>query len=221
MKIIFAIATLLFALTCSFAQNEQAPIVEKEIVYKNWTLKNVKDDGETNLRDFAKGKKLVIVAYFAPWCPNWRHDAPMLERFYEKYRAAGLEIIGVGEYDTLSATKTNLDSLKITFPVVYESEARTDKQKTAHYEYRKSTGDTRNWGSPWYIFLEPSLLEKQGDVLVKKTSVINGEVIEPEGEKFIRQKLGLPAENVKTTASKTGEVETCDPDKKTVELKKP
>ena len=123
--------------------------------------------------------------------------------------------------DTVAAMKTNLDSLKITFPVVYESEARTDKQKTAHYEYRKSTGDTRNWGSPWYIFLEPSLLEEQGDVLVKKTSVINGELIELEGERFVRQKLGLPVENVKTTASKTGEVETCDPDKKNVELKKP
>jgi len=221
MKGIFAAAIVLFAFTFSFAQNEQAPIVEKEIVYKNWALKNVKNDGETNLRDFAKGKKLVMVVYFAPWCPNWRHDAPMLERFYEKYKAAGLGIIGVGEYDTVAAMKTNLDSLKITFPVVYESEARTDKQKTAHYEYRKSTGDTRNWGSPWYIFLEPSLLEEQGDVLVKKTSVINGELIELEGERFVRQKLGLPVENVKTTASKTGEVETCDPDKKNVELKKP
>jgi hypothetical protein len=144
----------------------------------------------------------------------------MLERFYEKYKTAGLEIIGVGEYDTMDAMKTNLDSLKITFPVVYESEARTDKQKTAHYEYRKSTGDNRNWGSPWYIFLEPSLLEKQGDVLVKKTSVINGEVIEPEGEKFIREKLGLEAEETKVT-SRTNEINACDPEKETVELKKP
>ena len=56
MKGIFAAAIVLFAFTFSFAQNEQAPIVEKEIVYKNWALKNVKNDGETNLRDFAKGR---------------------------------------------------------------------------------------------------------------------------------------------------------------------
>src|SRR5688572_26749484 len=176
----------------AFGQNEQAPILEKEITYKNWKYKDVRTGEETELRSLAKGKKLVIVVYFAPWCGNWRHDAPFLQRFYESYRDKGLQIIGVGEYDPATSMKTNLDALKITFPVVYESENRTDKQKTLHYEYRKSTGDNRNWGSPWYIFLQPSIMEKKGDVLVKKTQVINGEMIEAEGERFIRQKLGLP-----------------------------
>lgn len=221
MKGVFAFAILLLSLNFAFGQNEQSPIVEKEIAYKNWTLKNVKGDGETNLREFAKGKKLVMVVYFAAWCPNWRHDAPILQRFYEKYKASGLDIIGVGEYDPVDSMKTNFDTLKITFPAVYESESRNDRQKTLHYDYRQATGDTRKWGSPWYIFLEPSSLEKKGDILLTKADIINGEIIEAEGEKFIRQKLGLPTEETKAEATKNKEIETCDPEPKTSNLKKP
>ena len=221
MKSFFAIAIVLFAFTFTSAQNEQSPIVEKEINYKNWTYKRVRSGEDTNLRDLTKGKKLVIVVYFAPWCGNWRHDAPFLQKFYDKYKAAGLEIIGVGEYDPVDSMKNNLDFMKITFPVVYESENRTEKQKTHHYDYRRSTGDTRSWGSPWYVLLEPATFEKKGDTLVKKTHVINGEMIEIEGEKFIREKLGLPAVDPKASAAENGKIEVCDPDKKSTELKKP
>jgi thiol-disulfide isomerase/thioredoxin len=218
----FAFAVILLTALFAFGQNEQAPIVEKEINYKNWTYKSVRTGEDTNLRDLTVGKKLVIVVYYAPWCGNWRFDAPMLQRFYDKYKSAGLEIVAVGEYDPVSSMQNNLTFMKITFPAVYESENRSEKQKTKHFDYRQSTGDTRGWGSPWYIFLQPSLMEKKGDTLTKKTFVINGEMIADEGEKFIREKLGLPAIDTKAATAKNGEVEVCDPaDKKTIELKKP
>ena len=116
--------------------------------------------------------------------------------------------------------KTNLDTLKITFPAVYESENRTEKQKTLHYDYRKSTGDNRNWGSPWYVFLMPSEMEKKGDTLINKTYVINGELIEAEGEPFIRKQLGLRPMDGKATTAENGKIEVCNPDKP-APLKKP
>ncbi|MFZ1702459.1 MAG: redoxin domain-containing protein [Pyrinomonadaceae bacterium] len=221
MKIFAASILALFAFSVSFAQNEQSPIVEKEITYTNWTFKSVTTGEESSLRDLARGKKLVIVVYYAPWCHNWRHDAPFLQRFYEKYHGKGLEIVGVGEYDPLASMKSNLEFLKISFPVVYESEMRGDKQKTDHYDYRRTTGDMRSWGSPWYILLEPDKFEKKGSVLVKKADVINGEMIEIEGEKYVREKLGLPAVDTKAAVGRKGEIEVCDPDKKPLELKKP
>lgn len=220
MKSIFAIIISLLCITFVFGQNEQSPIVEKDIIYKDWTYKNVRTGEDINLRQFTKGKKLVIVVYFAPWCPNWKHDAPMLQRLYEKYQAKGLGIIAVGEYDPVPAMKTNLDALKITFPAVYESENRSEKQKTLHYEYRRSTGDTRGWGSPWYIFLSPATMEKKGDLLTKKTFVINGEMIEAEGEEFIRKQLGLPAE-AKATVAEKDKIEVCDAEKPSKTLVKP
>lgn len=212
---------ILLGLVAAFAQNEQAPIVEKEIEYKDWTYKNVRTREDVNLRSFTKGKKLVMVVYFAPWCPNWKHDAPMLQRLYEKYHSAGLEIVAVGEYDPVESMKTNLDALKITFPAVYESLNRTEKQNTLHYGYRKSTGDNRNWGSPWYIFLTPAQLEKRGDTLVRKAFVINGEMIEVEGERFIRERLRLPAVPPKGAVADKEKVGRREPDKKIADLKKP
>ena len=222
MKTVFAIAITLLGFVFSFGQNEQSPIVEKEISYKNWTYKDIRTDKDVNLRDFTKGKKLTIVVYWAPWCHNWQHDAPMVERLYEKYKDKGLAMIGVGEYDPVDSMKGVLDTFKITFPAVHESENRSEREKTLHYGYRKSTGDNRNWGSPYYVFLMPSTMEKKGDVLTKKTFVINGEMIESEGEAFIRKQLKLPPlEAPKPSAPQVSKIESCDPNTKTAELKKP
>ena len=222
MKTLFAAAIIAFAFSLGLAQNEQSPIVEKEINYKNWKYKNVSTGEEIDLRKFASGKKLVMVVYYAPWCGNWKHDLGFLTKLYEKYKAAGLEIVGVGEYDPLAMMKDNQQQFKIPFPLVYESENRDQREKTLHADYRKTTGDTRKWGSPWYIFIEPAIMEKKGDTLLKKTHVINGEMIQTEGEAFIRQKLGLPAIDAKAATAKSDSVEVCDPnEKKTTELKKP
>ncbi len=216
MKSLLALLILLAAATFSFAQNEQAPILEKDIAYKDWTYKNIRTGEDVNLRNFAKDKKLVMVVYFAPWCPNWRHDAPMLQKLYDKYKDQGLGVVAVGVYDPVDSMRKNLDALKITFPAVYESELRSDKQKTLHYQYRRSTGDARGWGSPWYIFLSPKTMEKKGETLINRAFVINGELIEKEGEEFIRKHLLL-----KTPLAANDPIEVCDPDKKLAELQKP
>jgi peroxiredoxin len=221
MKTLLALAIMLFGLTFASAQTEQAPLLEKEIKYKDWTYKSVRDDKTINLREFAGNKKLVMVVYFAPWCPNWKHEAPFAQKLYEKYKASGFDVIGVGEYDTVAAMKTHLDQFKITFPAVYESDAREAKQKTPHYEYRKAVGDARSWGSPWNIFLEPAKLTKKGDVLTEKTFIVNGELIEAETEKFVREKLGLPAEEKKTDKTTSQTIEACEPEKKAVSFVKP
>lgn len=220
MKLFFALFIVFAAFASGFAQNEQAPIQEKEIDYKDWTYKSIRTGDDTNLRDLTKGKKLTIVVYYAPWCGNWKHDAPILQRFYDKYKDKGLGIVAVGLYDPLDSMKANLQDLKVTFPAVYESAERGAKQTSLHYKYRRSTGDARNWGSPWYIFLTPSTLEKSGDTLTKKTFIINGEVIEPEGEAFIRKHLGLPTET-KGSLAKSDKIEVCAPNGSTTSLKKP
>jgi thiol-disulfide isomerase/thioredoxin len=223
MRSFFILGIILLAALFAVAQNEQSPIVEKDIEYRNWTYKQVQTGGDLNLREFTKGKKLVAVVYFAPWCPNWKHDAPMLQRLYEKYKDNGFAIVAVGEYDPVSSMKSNIETLKLTFPAVYESENRSEKQKTLHYQYRQSTGDTRGWGSPWYIFLDIAHLEKKGEILTKHAPVINGEMVEAEGEKFIRKQLGLPLVDEKTApvTTQVSKVEACDPQKPTAALRGP
>lgn len=222
MKSLFAAVLIAFAVSVGLAQNEQSPIVEKDINYKNWKYKSVATGEDVELRKFITGHKLVIVVYYAPWCGNWRHDLGFLPKMYEKYRSAGLEIIGVGEYDPVSSMKANQEQFKVPFPLVYESENRDQREKTEHAGYRKQTGDTRKWGSPWYIFIDPTAVEKKGDTLLHKAHVINGEMIETEGEAFVREKLGLPKSDAKANVAEADKVEVCDPAKPdTPALKKP
>ncbi len=218
MKTLLLLAILLVGFTFANAQHEYAPLLEKEINYKDWTYKSIRDGKDVNLRSLTAGKKLVLVVYFAPWCPNWKLQAPVVQAFYDKYKDKGLEIVAVGEYDAVEAMKASLETYKITFPAVYESDTKTAKQQTPHYEYRKATGDTRNWGSPWSIFIEPTNLTKNGEILVKKATIVNGELMEAESETFIREKLGLPKEEKKMETAEKKTAEVCQP---TTQLKKP
>ena len=90
MKSLVALFIIFLSFAFVFGQNEQSPIVEKDVNYKDWTYTDVRTSADIDLRKFANGKKLVMVVYFAPWCPNWKHDAPILQRFYEKYRGSGV-----------------------------------------------------------------------------------------------------------------------------------
>jgi len=186
-----AVAIFLFAFVPATvrAQHEYSPLEEKTVNYKNWTLKDIKDDKPVDLRSLVEGKKLVMVVYFAPWCGNWRFEAPVAAKLYEKYRDQGFQVIAVSEYASRDDVRAFFGPTGPPYPVVTESETREDRDKTAHYGYRQITGDKRKWGSPWNIFLDPANLTKEGDVLTEKAWVVNGELIEADVEKFIDERL--------------------------------
>ena len=211
MKRLFALIvfTLALAPVATYAQDgatapttnpqeghEYSPLVEKTVNYKNWTLNELKDNKPVDLRSLVQGKKLVMVVYFAPWCGNWRNEAPVAARLYEKYKDQGFAVIGVSEYGTRDAVSTFFGPTGAPYPVVSESESREDRDKTPHYAYRQATGDTRKWGSPYNVFLEPATLAKSGDVLSEKAWVVNGELIEADVDKFIADRLKATTANV-------------------------
>ena len=205
-KLLIVLAVLAFVMSPAVARaqsHEYSPLSEQTVNYKNWTLPNLTSDQKEDLRKLVAGKKLVMVVYFAPWCGNWRNEAPIALKLYEKYKAQGFQVIGVSEYAVRDEVKNFFGKDGPPYPVFTESESRDDKQKTAHYQYRQLTGDKRNWGSPWNIFLEPSKLTANGDVLTEKAFVVNSELIEDEVDKFIASKVGAA-----TTATV---IEPCKP----------
>ena len=190
---ILSILALLLLPAIANAQqaHEYSPLVEKTVNYKDWTLPNLTSDEPQNLRKLMAGKKLVMIVYFAPWCPNWRHDLEFVKSLHDKYAASGLGIIAVGEYDPVDKMKNHLDQYKLAFPSVYESDNQTARLTSNHYLLRTEAGDKRKWGTPWYVLLDPATLSPSGDVLTEKTTLVNGELIKPDAEKYIRAKLGL------------------------------
>ena len=193
MKKLLVIAILSLHVVVYAQSHEYSPLVEKTVNYKNWSLPNLQTEKSDDLRSLMKDKKLVMVVYFAPWCGNWRNEAPIAAKLYEKYKDNGFQVIGVSEYASRDDVKKFFGETGPPYPIVVESEAREDKMKTPHYEYRQLTADNRNWGSPWNIFLEPSKVNKKGDVLTEKAWVVNGELIEDEVDKFIATKVQAPS----------------------------
>lgn len=169
--------------------HEYAPLLERTVNYKSWTLNNLKDNKPVDLRSLLQGKKLLLVVYFAPWCANWRNEAPVAAKLYEKYKSQGFEIVGVSEYGSREAAQAFFGTSGSPYTVVVESESRDERERTPHYGYRQLTGDTRKWGSPWNIFLDPATCAKDGDLLTEKASVVNGELIEADIDKFIGERL--------------------------------
>ena len=183
------------------AGHEYAPLQERELDYKDWTFKTYPSGEAVNLREWARGKRLVLVAYFAPWCGNWRMERPVLARLHEKYRPHGFDVIAVSNYGTPDELKNHFDPRPATYTVVVESDAHDAREKTDHYKYRRRTGDTRKWGSPYNIFLAPARLKAGGDTLAERVWVVNGELIEAEVERFVREQLGLPKEEQKAAGA--------------------
>ena len=190
-KALLILAALFLATTAARGQDghEYAPIVEKTINYKNWTLNDLVTNKPVTLRSLMQGKKLVMVLYFAPWCPNWRNEAPVAARLYDKYKAQGFEIVGVSEYAPAADSRAYFGAGGSPYPVVVESETRESRDQTPHYAYRQLTGDMRRWGSPWNVFLDPAKCNSTGEVLTEKAFVVNGELIEAEADKFIQDRL--------------------------------
>ena len=198
-KFLIFSAVLAFVMLPAVARaqsHEYSPLTEQTVNYKNWTLPNLTSDQQEDLRKLVAGKKLVMLVYFAPWCGNWRNEAPIALKLYEKYKAQGFQVVGISEYATRDDVKNFFGKDGPPYPIVTESESRDDKQKTAHYQYRQLTGDKRNWGSPWNIFLEPAKLAANGDVVTEKAWVVNGELIEDEVDKFIASKVGAATATV-------------------------
>ena len=172
--------------------HEWAPLLEQKVDYKDWTFKSLKDGTPANLRELSKGKKLVLVVYFAPWCGNWKNEAPTLWRLHEKYKSHGFEVVAVSEYASADDARKYFEGQGgAPFPVVAESLSTDAREQTTHFGYRKAVGDARRWGSPFNVFLEPARLKPSGEVLSEKAFVVGGELIEKDVEAFIRERLGL------------------------------
>ncbi|MGI9107259.1 MAG: TlpA disulfide reductase family protein [Pyrinomonadaceae bacterium] len=175
-------------------EHEYAKLQEKKINYRDWTFRKRGTGEPVNLRQWAQGKKLVLVVYLAPWCNNWKLEAPVVGRLYDKYKDHGFDVIAVSNYGTERDQEVYFKDKNVPYTVVVESDTREARDQTTHYAYRQGTGDARKWGSPYNVFLVPAKLKQDGDVLTEKAWITNGELIEKDVEEFIRKRLGLKKE---------------------------
>lgn len=61
--------------------------------------------------------KVVLVNFWATWCPYCRHEMPAMEAFYRDYRSRGFEIIALSQDDDPQEVRRFLAENGYHFPV--------------------------------------------------------------------------------------------------------
>lgn len=59
--------------------------------------------------------KVVIINFWASWCPPCRQEAPYLEETWRKYKDQGVVFIGINWVDTQKEALAYIDELDITY----------------------------------------------------------------------------------------------------------
>lgn len=83
-----------------------------------------------NLRLKEERGRVVLVNFWATWCGPCREEMPKLNRLYEKYRAAGFDLLGVNIDDDPRNAEAVAAKLGVKFPVLLD----TDKQVSKLYK---------------------------------------------------------------------------------------
>ena len=81
----------------------------------NFELANI-DGGEWN---FAEHRgKVVVVNYWATWCPPCRFETPGLVSFADEYKSRGVDMVGVTVDEDLAAVPPFVEQYQMKYPIL-------------------------------------------------------------------------------------------------------
>jgi len=88
-------------------------------------LKTVLLDGKPVALDQLKGK-VVMVNFWATWCPTCKADMPQWQKFYDTYKDKGFELIAVSIDEDEKLLRSVCKERGFTFPVAWRFDDKTD-----------------------------------------------------------------------------------------------
>ena len=101
--------------------SKAAPEIRPEVGYlaPDFTLPSL--DGQTvRLSDF-RGKKAILLNFWATWCAPCRLEMPTMDKAYQEYKSRGLEILAVNlDAGSNSVVKNFMDELSLSFPALLD-----------------------------------------------------------------------------------------------------
>ena len=67
--------------------------------------------------------KVVVLNFWATWCPPCRLEMPAMERLYQEFRGKGLEIVAVNFMESRELVQAFAEEQKLTYPMLLDSRA--------------------------------------------------------------------------------------------------
>lgn len=84
------------------------------------------DGSVKSLSDFQG--QVVMLNFWATWCPPCRIEMPVMQSIYEDYQAQGFTILAVNNAETVDVIQAYRDELGLRFPVVLDPVGRVQQQ---------------------------------------------------------------------------------------------
>lgn len=79
------------------------------------------NNGSTTLAQLSKGKKYVVIDFWASWCAPCRKEIPHMKKIYDEYASKGFEIISISIDDDANAWKQALEKEQMKWPNYHDS----------------------------------------------------------------------------------------------------
>ena len=81
----------------------------------------------SNLRLQEQRGQVVMLNFWASWCAPCRQEMPQLDRLYEKYHAAGFQLLGVNVDEDVRNAAGVSSKLGLHFPVLLDTEKKVSR----------------------------------------------------------------------------------------------
>jgi peroxiredoxin len=120
MKTLFAFALILGISLMPLSASSQSKLKMAPQKAPNFSLKTA--NGKTIELSKLKGK-VVVVNFWATWCPPCRAEIPGFVDLYKKYKSKGVEIVGISlDQEGWDAVNPFLQKNNINYPIVVGNE---------------------------------------------------------------------------------------------------
>ena len=88
-------------------RRQQADFTLTDLQGKNWTLKDLRG-------------KVVLVNFWATWCPPCRKEMPDLEALYKRFQDRGFVILAISEDEETDKVKPFITERNISYPILLD-----------------------------------------------------------------------------------------------------
>jgi peroxiredoxin len=88
----------------------------------------LKDPGGKSISLSSFRGKVVLLNFFATWCPPCKAEMPALNKLYLGLKQRGLEVVTVSTDRSINDIKDFLEKNRVDFPVLFDADRSTAKQ---------------------------------------------------------------------------------------------
>ena len=82
-------------------------------------------EGKTVQLSEFRGKKVVLINFWATWCPPCRLEMPTMQQIYSEYKAKAFEVLAVNiEPDAKQEIRDFMKELRLIFPIALDPDMK-------------------------------------------------------------------------------------------------